>query len=351
MGKLVSLRPVTSYLGSRLLGRRLLERACEVVQIAPGVERETLPAISLPHEFERVTGTVPSTSVPTEWERLTASAMRHGPTLNYRFSNALLANKSVYASGAYDVHGARRRRAVVFGNCVDVDEGQLCTHSEIDRYFGHWLLEGMSMEILAEELQLPPLTFSRRSWLHEAGYRDLMCLPQTAMPLARVRRLWIPDNRGLNDSWIARAKALRKRVRGTADGTGPEYVLMLRGKTGASRELLNEEQVARTLAARGFRILNPEESSVGEIVSILADARILVSVEGSALAHAMFALPRHSAILTIQAPYFFNAALKVFTDALGMRFAYVVADAAEGGFRIDQDRLLQTIEKVEVGLS
>ncbi|ANW00426.1 hypothetical protein LMTR13_09860 [Bradyrhizobium icense] len=209
----------------------------------------------------------------------------------------------------------------------------------------------MAMELLAQQRGLLPLSFEGKPWMHEAGYRELMELPGLPVSYARIERLWVIDDLGLNSSWISRFKELRARVRGKTNAGGPSRVFLARGLTGAARELLNAPAIVELLAARGFTVVAPESLSPRAIAQSLASAKIVVSVEGSALNHAQFALPENAGVLVIQPPNQFNAFHKILFDLNGIRFGYVVAEPALSGFTVNPERLLRTLDLIEAELS
>lgn len=343
-----SLLPLTSRLGGKFGRRRSIpDSAVERIELAPADKSTTLPPIALPNEFERVRAVISTSTFEIEHKLLTAGHLEHGPTIAYRIENAVLADHTLYWPGGYDVARTRKKRAILLGSIEEYSEGQLCSYAPSNIYFGHWLRDAMAMELLAERRGLLPLSYAGPVWMHETGYRQMMGLPGAQVSLAHVRRLWVMDDLGLNASWISRFKELRGRVRQSVEPNGPSRVFLTRGSKGTARELLNELEIADVLSGRGFTTIAPEQLSAREIARSLASARVVVSVEGSALNHAQFALPDNSAILVIQPPERFNAFHKVLMDFNGIRFGYVVADTAIEGFTLPKERLVRTLELVE----
>ena len=84
-----------------------------------------------------------------------------------------------------------------------------------------------------------------------------------------------------------------------------------------------------------------------EIVTALAGAEMIVSVEGSALCHGLFALPEGARMLAIEPPDRFNVFNKIIGDFAGLLFGYVVADLYADGFTVDCDRLLKTVDLLQ----
>ena len=347
-----SFLPITTRLRSRFLGTAPIRSlATSKVELAPADECPALPVISLRNEFDRVRRVAPLSTIEDQHEWITCARTRHGPTLAYRFENAVLADHTVYVPGGYEVAKSGDKRAILPGKHEEYDEAQLCTYAASNLFFGHWLRDALAMELLAEQRGLVALSYAKRPWIHEPGYREMVNLPGAPVSFASVRDLWIVDDRGLNKEWRGRFRELRTRVRRTASNGGPTHVFLSRGKSGAARELLNSASITDSLVNRGFSIVEPEMLSPFEIVHSLASAKVVISVEGSALNHVQYALPENSAIIAIQPPEQFNAFHKILADFNNLRFGYVVAaPASEGSFVLEPERLLRTLDLVEAAV-
>ena len=73
-------------------------------------------------------------------------------------------------------------------------------------------------------------------WLHEAGYRALCGLTIEYSRDAKIERLWVIDDRGLNDDWISRMEELRRRIRAAISRTNKSKgIMLIRGRLGVKR--------------------------------------------------------------------------------------------------------------------
>ena len=286
------------------------------------------------------------TTFAIEMERLKVGERRHGPTIAYRIDNAVLGDGTLYYNGGYDVLRSKSSRPLLPRDSDAFAEMQLCTNHVVDRYFGHWLIDGQLLELLAEQLSRPGLALHGVPWLHEPGYRELSGLSITRSGHARIDRLWVIDDRGLNDSLVSRLMELRRRVRSAGGRNSAKRVILARGSLGAKRNLVNSVEVHEALGLLGFEIVNPEAEAPRTIVEKLSAAEFAVAVEGSAANHCWPAMPVGSTFLAIQPPTRFNAHGKMRADAIGMNWAYVVADPHPDGFFLPVDRLLRTIDEV-----
>ena len=339
--------PITARLHARLLGRSTIrDCASEIIELAPAVDRVQPAAIALPGEFDRVLGFQEDTTQAMERERLGEGSRRHASTVAYRIDGALLAKGTLYFGGGYEVIKKASKRLILTGHRDLFAEMQLCSNYVIERYFGHWANDGLILELLAAQRSAPGLKLAGTPWMHEPGYRELCGLAVTRSDHAWVDRLWVIDDRGMNDSWISRIEELRRRVRSTTVPSGPKRVMLTRGKLGVKRNLTNYSAVEEALTGLGFVVVHPELETVRGLVDKLSGAEIAIAVEGSHQDHCWLAMSPQSTFVVIQPPTRFNTYGKMRADAIKINWAYVVADPHPEGFCLPIERLLRTIDEV-----
>jgi len=339
--------PVTARLHARLLGRSTIrDCAAEIIELAPAIDRAQPSAIALAGEFDRAQGVQEETTPAIERERLGEGRRRHAPTLAYRIDGAVLAGGTLYYGEGYEVIRKSSKRLILNGRWDHYAEMQLCSGYVIERYFGHWATDGLALELLAAQRSVPGLKPAGTPWMHEPGYRELCGLHVTRSDDVWIDRLWVIDDRGINDSWISRIEELRRRVRPAAAPNGPKRVMLTRGTLGAKRNLVNSSEVQKALVRLGFEIVNPELETARGIAEKLCGVEIAVAIEGSAQDHCWLAMPPKSTFVAIQPPTRFNAYGKMHADAININWSYVVADPHPEGFCLPTDRLLQTIDEV-----
>jgi capsular polysaccharide biosynthesis protein len=268
--------------------------------------------------------------------------------------DVVIADGTVLAASAYDRIVPGKPRMVLTGAPETIAEGALCTTQVTQRYFGHWLKDGITNELLAADCQLEPLVLTRPPSFHEAGYRALLGLQARPTDYAWIDRLWLLEDWELNRHFISRFERLRERLRaavGASGQLGSSRIFVSRGATGIGRGLANEAELQGKLAARGFEILEPEKLTAAEMASKLVSARLVVSPEGSANAHALLAMPKGGALLTIIGAQHLNLFPKLVCDTTGLRFGLTIADAVdEERFSQPIDRLLHTIDLMEAAM-
>jgi capsular polysaccharide biosynthesis protein len=320
----------------------LLDIASEVRELEPGSTFEMQPAIGLPGELERITGF--DGDGEFQLNRLNSAVQVEGPTLSYCLPDSQLADFTVYCRGRFSVFRSGRKRPIIIGAADRFDEAQLCTTSCAERFFGHFLREVLPLELLAEQRGITPLAFHRDPWVHEPGYRNLLDLAPVTTSFAKVRKLWITDERTLNGGWVSRFETLRARAKAKLPPGNEPLVFLRRGRLGTGRFLANEDLLADDLSAIGFRIVEPETMEPADLAATMSSARLVVCLEGSAQQHAFLAMPAGSAFLSIQPANRFNTIGRVIADRIGVRFAYVVADADGSECRLDPTRLRKTLD-------
>lgn len=339
-------QPIVARLRAKLLGNFPPSKcASEIIELAPAVDRVQPAPIALPGEFNRVMAVQEGTTLASELERLKEGTRRHGPTVAYRIDDAVIGQGSLYYHGGYEVIW-RSGKLLLPRDEAYFNEMQLCSNYVICRYFGHWLIDGLVLELLAKQRSLPGLTLSGTPWLHEPGYREMCNLQIVRSIHHRVGRLWVVDDRGINHGWISRIEEIRRRVRSAVVQGGAKRVMLTRGTLGASRILVNSAEVIEVLDKLGFEIIDPESETPRSIAHKLSGVEIAIAVEGSGANHCWLSMPSRSTFVAIQPPNRFNSHGKMRCDAVGINWAFVVADPHAQGFSLPIERLLRTLDEV-----
>lgn len=347
---MISLRPITSRFRSKLLSTSIVDAAETTVELPSCAVRAVELPIMLPGAPARILGHHSSSAPALNVKRLNSSLIEQGPTRLHLLRDVIIADGTVLSTKFFDRIAAKRKSFIVRGNPEEISEAMLCSTWFTERYFGHWLREGLSFEQLAADRHLTAIVHDRDPWVHEASYRRLLGFNARRVALARCDRLWVIEEPRYNDQFANRYKRIRKRLhdRIAVRTESPARVFLSRGNLAIGRTLRNEEQVRHELGARGFTIVDPEVLDAEEIAHTLASARLVVAAEGSALAHAAIALPSGAGMIAIMGAQHFNMNYKGVSDALDLHFGFTVADAVDReGFSQPIDRLLRAIDLVE----
>ena len=315
-----------------------------MVELEPAFGHSAPPAIMLDDEFGRVEQWLPQ-AAQAEFALLLQGAWQlHGATRIGWVAPARVDYCGAYGPAFYHPLAARAATARQRSAQGHVDAALLCSSHVIDRYFGHWLNDGLLLELLADELGCAKLGARAQPWLHEPAYRQRLALARPRC--GRAQRLAVIDDRGVNRGRVRRLVKLRQRLGHASPAAQAPLVFVCRGQSGAERALVNEAQIIAAMNAAGHVVLDPERSTANEIVATLAHARGVISVEGSALAHAVLALPCAAVAIIIQPPQRASLVQKPWFDALGIRVASILAEPRPLGFWLDPRRLVALLDIV-----
>ena len=342
------LRPLVNRLASRGSNGHnfFLSSADDQVVVGQSIIRHSKSAVIAQTEIDLITSIAHKASWDFAMNTLIEGEAESGQTTCYIFRDALVHDGSVFTKrGHYHIR-PRQGRLLPPANIEKKTNGSLCTNWVIEKYFGHWLHDGLMLELLSHELGHEPISFNRKPWTHEPEYRRLAECAVLPIGTAIFDELVIPDDIALNECWKNRMDLLRTRMIGPSPASPNKFVYMMRGKSAVGRTLVNEDAVAEFLSARGFEILHPEKSPVSEIKRILSAAQLTIAVEGSAQAHAVMFAQTGTKFLSIQPADQFNVIFKPLFDAVGQTWGACIADGENGNYVMDLDRLAAAIELV-----
>ncbi len=209
------------------------------------------------------------------------------------------------------------------------------------------MTDNLTLELAAKELA-EPIICEHKPYNHAADYRKFFGLQAQTFRQVRCGELIIIEDVSQNDYKRKRYNLLRNRLKKVGGDKSGHGVMILRGTSGQHRVLVNESEVAQYLVInRGFTIIDPQCMSVKEIIGGIQNAKIVVGVEGSTMAHGLFSIADGGTICTLQPHYRFSSLYKEHTDCIGLHFAYVVGYPAPQGFTINLDELGKTLDLIE----
>lgn len=303
--------------------------------------------LMLPNEREKVLRPHWESTLDREFERLRPNRPRHSAVVAYELENALVHEGGVSAANGFSHKIGRVRSRFLWGRPIEQhDRVVVAATASTARYFGHWVWDGASTALLAEEGERVALP-THRSWRHAdelAPVLRLGLLPR--LPVFARRAVFFVDH-GQGSSKRARYRILRKRLRAALDDRpGPRCVYLRRGDKGAkARRFANSDALESALCAKGFTVVDHTEYSALELAHRLKDAEVVVSAEGSHLAHPLLAAPDGAWVVAIVGADRFTAVLGDITEAFGLRFAMCVStpDGA-GQHTVDIDGVLRTLD-------
>ena len=193
--------------------------------------------------------------------------------------------------------------------------------------YGHFVLDALPSLLALEEAELtaglPPIAPPLKPWQRqlialllgrEDGVREI------AAPAVRLDQAVYATSM---DHFLHAPNALLTRVRERlAARAGPSPLraervyLSRRSHAHTMRILLNEVELERALAARGFAIVRAERLRPAEQIALCRQAKVVVGPTGAGMANALFAEPG-SLVIDIQPQVFPGAWISAFGELIG----------------------------------
>lgn len=334
-----ALRLGTTDLEAQAVARRVL---------CPAQDYRSRPALYPEGALDRIQALSPWRNRDTEWALIEGRGGNHAATEALEIPDVVLAGAWLYrgAARARVGHGAARlwqdlppRR--------DWPEAHLVASWTGADFFGNFMQDSLTLEMLPPE-GAPRIGAVTKPYAHAPGYRALLGLAPPDLPgHARIRRLVLYRDFAQNALKVDRYRALRARLRATlGPGQPPAGIFLRRGQSGEARPLQNEPALMALLSGLGFDIIDPETLEPAEIARRALNAPVVVAVEGSHLAHALFTLADAGAFLVIQPPQRFAMPYKEFADCMDMRFGFVLGRPLAQGFQVDLDEIALMLDRL-----
>jgi hypothetical protein len=301
------------------------------------------PAIYLDGQLERVTSSPSESTKEMEIETATKLTGRHASTIAYHLKDVALIDGSIYGRTLrfFIMHSNRSNSA----EPQDFERAALVSTFYGSKYFGHWLKEDCTLHILANELGIPTLCLPTLSGPHIGHYKSLLQQDWAPIARARIKHLTIFGDYHENSLRLRRYEVLRRLVAAKFPRKDQRsFVYLKRGKLGVPRKIQNENEILDALARSGFVIIDVERTPVEEILEILVNAKLVVSIEGSQVSHCVYAVPIDCALLILQPPDRFAANHRLWSNCLGVSFGFVVGTTGATGYLFNTTEIFRTID-------
>lgn len=341
-------RPVTYRLRQVLgLNPSSLEKAAsDCWQLSPAEIRMTPPAIVLPGHLERIMRTE-FAPLDVVLQSLAGDPAEHfAPTMAYLLRDAALIDGTVYAQGYMEHLHTRKRRTPFPSDMTEVTRATMHESWLGNRWFGNWLLDDLTTYPLAEA-EAPVVTSQAPRKGHAPDYEARLEIKAQPIGDTHFQELVVFDDRFNNGGRVARAAQIRQRLVPNPPAQQHPGVFLLRGRSGDLRHLRNEPELAEWAENKlGFQVLDPEKSSMEDLVHACSGAKVVMGVEGSQLCHGIAAMPEGATLVTLQPPDRVTTALKQMTDRWQLHFAMLPGIGNALAFHINQSEIAQILEKI-----
>ena len=193
--------------------------------------------------------------------------------------------------------------------------------------YGHMVIDALSSLLALEEVgllaELPPIAPPLKPWQRElialllgreGGVREVAApvvrLRQAAYATSMEHFLHAPH------ALLARGRARLSESAGPSPIRAERVYLSRRSHAHPMRIMLNEVELERALAARGFAIVRPEKLTPAQQIALARQARVIVGPTGAGMANALFA-QAGARIVDIQPQVFPSAWVPAFGELIG----------------------------------
>ncbi len=326
--------------------KTLAEISSHSSQIAAGKKFLRPTAIFDEKDLSRITGTAPGISIEFELNRIRKHSIDYPPTIAYTVNDLALYHGSFFH--ARFKHGVALEKGPLIGlmRASHVSGGVLSQSWLGTRYFGHWLFDDIPLNFAANALG-QAVGIHRPTTEQQLRYLDLFNLKIRELPeFGIIDEITIIDDRGHNEYKRQRWELMRHIINSHSQSPPHKGVMLIRGNSGQTRNLTNEQEIANHLRDSGFKIIDPSITRFDDIIKSVANSRIVIGVEGSQLAHGFFGLVEGGAMVILQPPFRFNNAYKDICDAAGIKYGFIVGNSVAGGFRVEKGALDILLERI-----
>ncbi len=319
-------------LAGRLFGKPLnLECiAKDATVLCEQEEQDVSPAVYLPAHLQRITGTTVNCILSVTMERMHETHSIHAPTLMYPLGRVTL-----FSGGLWTHNNQFLTRSINEKDNFEIVNLQQAVLTDADiglTYFGHWMREVVPASLVGTT-EIPSLSLRRPHYSHAAQYAQFFELQTIYANKGTVDNLYLLSDFSQNTYKLKRYLTLRDNLK---DSLNPQDIVhkgvfIARGETGSKRALINENEVIAHLEKMGFDVIYPEKMTSEAIIRKLWNAKIVITVEGSAHNHAIYSMARMGCLLSLQPPSRFGIIIKNACDCLGIGWGFYVCAASHDG--------------------
>jgi Glycosyltransferase 61 len=311
------------------------------------------PSVFLPGQLERV---IDERREPWfTWQpcsehiaEATSTVITYAPTIAYHIKDAILFDGSIYVRNfKYPLRSAADKSVfrLTAAKLEHVENGALASTFLGTRFFHHWLTDDCPKYLLAAK-GVRQICAGRSAYAHQQQYGAYFGQDWTPLDRARIDELTIFQDWDQNSHKRIRYEALRNRIRAQVfDRNSGSGVYLRRGDTGVARPIRNENEILDSLVKSGFVVVDVSSDNLDYIIASLLSAKIVISMEGSNIAHCVYSLPKGSALLVLQPPDRFRGVHRTWSACLGIKFGFVVGSGSQAaGYSFSVAEIHRTID-------
>lgn len=325
------------------------QHAARSWEIEPACKSERLAAVFDDEDLQKVTLVAPHTTLDLQVEQLRAGSYQCSARKAHLLKDVSMVGGHFFKLRMVHSMAHRPLPAVSIRPTQKIEAGVLGTSEYGNKYFGHWFCDDVLMSRTAQQFGTVygHVNADNRLFGHQPRYADLFDWNINLLENAHFRELTILDWSPMTPRHGERFVDLRSRLPIDRSKHNPG-VMLLRATSGQQRVLSNELQIAEIVRARGFEVLDPMTSTVDQLVRACSNARVVMGVEGSHLAHGFLPLAPGGTLFTFQPPFKFDNFWKGRCDCVGARYAFVVGtQTSDAGFEVDAYQVQRMLDRVQ----
>jgi len=339
-------QPGVVRIKTKLLGYNPIETSAVMVdEIGREVIKDDPPAIYEEASLGRVVGANEFSTLEAEYQRMRGGKRKHPATKVYEIRDVLISSGQAYTKKSMSVLSPTKVPWLHTSSTQELGSASIMSSWVGIKFFGHWLVDDLP-SALALEKYAPLYSLRVSPWRDEKAYLARLELSVRRTQSAFVRRLFIIDDIGQNESKGSRSEEVRRRLSASVGPTVNAGVFLVRGNTGAARRLTNESELIRALESHHIKAIDPAKLTPDEIIERCSGAEVVMGVEGSQLSHGLAGSARRAAVLTIQPPDRFNHVYKDRCDCPGKPYGFVVASGNGNEFSVDIDETKRVLDRL-----
>lgn len=344
---MIRFRACGNILKSKLhLGRALEDAAVSTDIIEGEVTEPAAPLRILPGMLDRVThGVAGHSTASQELAVATAAVFVHAPVVRYTLRDSLVHRGGVEYAGGFVAKSRKLLDRLPLEPIATEARKSYCMSLVSHIYFGHWLTDACATALLADEAG-DVILDARPDWPDTAIYARAFGLRATPAAAMRVAELQLYSDFSQGASKRRRYDTLKQRLRQSVrmDAGESRPVFLKRGASGVARPIAGEAALCERLAAAGYDIIDLAATDFNERYRRLAAASIVVTVDGSHVNHAFFAMRAGAGVVSLIPSDRFTMRERGVAHGFGLNYGCVVMQPSEAGYVADPEEIFRTVD-------
>lgn len=338
--------PIYNAFRRKLSSVPTMDDVCDSKEIICEAEQSYVPGVSIDdHCRGLITEAIKVGNLEVEQRRIDGYMGNHQATIKYKFSNVLATPNGFHVLGTTFLGNGKDYLGPLLPKKIPViEKGFYATSFVTTTFFGHWLTDGVPGSLLKQPDETLYL-WSPASWHHASDYLKALGIERINAKYVFFKTMSFCNDIGMNTNRRNRINQIKKALQPINKEKGAKRVYLSRGRSGALRTLINEDELIEVLSRLGFRIVSVYDT-FDDIIASCAGADLTVSLEGSNTAHLTMSSCFGADHVIINPADKFGAIFVDYTLATGDKIHSIVAPKDGNEYRVDVPRLVSVIKKI-----